>query len=206
MMRRAVALVILPMLAACATPDLDERIDPRSDPPPSFAELQAEIDAEPPCVSDHETRRAGETPYVRSIRLCPAHFPKILQVVSIGGACRSMFDVDDAGIPINIEARCDVTRYGGLHKSGWTPVASQALVYATRKAVSQHRYLPSDDPAAAGKWRTNLSQGMRFEFRGYGSVANPAVFDRPPPAVPLTTEQLAILDPDSANLSNQTER
>jgi len=190
-MRALSAILPLALIAGCATPT-ESYVNPLSLPPPSLQSLQDEIERAPPCASEHLLRTpAVETPIPKALSRCPAVFPEGLERAGVEGACRSMFDLDGAGAPINIESRCTVGHIYRRLPDDWAAVAAQALAYATRKAIAQHSYPAADDASAAGKWRNGLSQGMRFQFEGEPArLPYPPAFDRASPATPMTAEQI----------------
>lgn len=178
-------------LAACASaPGKSAPYNPLAASPPSLSTLIAEIDRSPVCADTHVVGPAGART-LRALKTCPGHFPAALLRAEVVGVCRSMFDLTDAGTPVALETRCRAADSSGRPlPPEWDAVARAALAYSTRRAISQFVFPAADDPASEGKWRTNLSQRMRYEFEGenLGMRGDPS-FERAPPAPPFTAEQ-----------------
>jgi hypothetical protein len=192
-MRSFSVLGLAMIAAACATSEpLPE--DVMSRPPPSLESLKREIDQALPCQppGGHSVRRAAENSR-RPQRLseCPQVFPEVLQSAGFVGTCRSMFDLDDTGAPVRVEARCAVENqymYGNT-PAAWVSLAEQAMAYASVKAVSAYRYNPASE-ATVDQIRDNLGIATAFALPGSGSLrlALPGAFQRPPPAPPLPAD------------------
>ncbi len=187
---RASGLVALLLVSGCASasPDPYDLIRGKA---PSLAPIIAEIDAAPSCTSEHIVHEPTmDSPIPVAMRRCPAMFPRELQRAGVEAACRSMFDLDDSGKPVSVVSHCSVGHVYTNLPEPWAAVAREAFAYATVSAVKRYIYPAVGDLASAGKWRSNLALGMRFQIEGEPvQLRYPPIYDRPAPAPPMTPEQ-----------------
>jgi hypothetical protein len=156
--------------------------------PPSLDSVKAEIDARGCAGSQRFDQSSYQNPNRETpnrVEGCLASLPKTLLDARVQGRCTSMFDLDEAGRPINPETRCNVGSPRMQLSSEWAAFATSAFLYAVEKQLATWRYQASDEPSSA-KRRHNLHVSTFFGIGGERVAFDwPQPFQRPPPAPPL---------------------
>ena len=97
---------------------------------------------------------------------CVPKYPDDLQALGFVSKCTSTFDIDPAGVPVNLSATCDTWNDGMIDDpEPLTPIANAMFETVASKAVEAMRFVPLEEDVE-GATRIGIAQPFNFAFEG----------------------------------------